>query len=222
MIKLLKNRLFLVVVFMFFFTGINTLNAQNSTNSSPKIKELIFSGGNTKFIGENILPDKYGLQVHNSSGNNYGLVVRNDGFVGVGTTNPGEKLDVEGSILSGPKGTNPGDGGSIKFEELAASGVNTIGFRAPDTLAADVILTLPVDDGDPSEVLQTDGSGVLSWVAIASAPVTSIHGRTGVVVSANGDYTASEVTNVAAGTVAAVTVQAAINELDTEKTAITR
>ena len=37
----MKNRLFLVVVFMFFFTGTNTLYAQNSTNSSPKINELI-------------------------------------------------------------------------------------------------------------------------------------------------------------------------------------
>ena len=37
------------------------------------------------------------------------------------------------------------------------------------------------------------------------------------VVSASGDYTASEVTNVAAGNIAATDVQAAINELDSEK-----
>lgn len=47
--------------------------------------------------------------------------------------------------------------------------------------------------------------------------VTSFEGRTGIVVSAAGDYTASEITNVAAGNIAATTVQAAINELDSEK-----
>lgn len=52
--------------------------------------------------------------------------------------------------------------------------------------------------------------------------VTSVHGRIGTVVSANGDYTASQVTNVPAGTIAATTVQAALNELDTEKVPTTR
>lgn len=36
-------------------------------------------------------------------------------------------------------------------------------------------------------------------------------------MSANGDYTASQITNVAAGGIAAITVQAAIDELDTDK-----
>lgn len=53
--------------------------------------------------------------------------------------------------------------------------------------------------------------------AILGGGVSSFEGRTGVVVSANGDYTASEVTNVPAGNIAAVTVQAALDELDTEK-----
>lgn len=47
--------------------------------------------------------------------------------------------------------------------------------------------------------------------------VASVFGRTGVVTSENGDYTASQVTNVAAGNISATTVQAALNELDTEK-----
>ena len=33
---------------------------------------------------------------------------------------------------------------------------------------ADYALVLPVDDGSPSQVLSTDGSGVLSWVSAAS------------------------------------------------------
>ena len=52
-----------------------------------------------------------------------------------------------------------------------------------------------------------------------SDAVSSVFGRLGAVVAANCDYTASQVTNVAAGNIAAVTVQAAIVELDTEKVA---
>lgn len=49
------------------------------------------------------------------------------------------------------------------------------------------------------------------------SPVADVFGRTGNVVAVSGDYTASEVTNVPAGNIAATDVQAAINELDTEK-----
>ncbi|MEE9278196.1 MAG: hypothetical protein V3V06_07265, partial [Dehalococcoidia bacterium] len=50
-----------------------------------------------------------------------------------------------------------------------------------------------------------------------TAPVDSVFSRIGDVVAASGDYTASEVTNVPAGGIAAITVQAAIDELDSEK-----
>ena len=49
--------------------------------------------------------------------------------------------------------------------------------------------------------------------------VVTFEGRTGTVVSASGDYTASEIVNVAGGGIAATDVQAAIDELDTEKAA---
>jgi hypothetical protein len=49
--------------------------------------------------------------------------------------------------------------------------------------------------------------------------VNSVFGRTGVVVAANGDYTAAKVTNVPAGNISSTDVQGAINELDAEKQA---
>lgn len=58
---------------------------------------------------------------------------------------------------------------------------------------------------------------VTGLVGLGINAVDSVFGRTGSVVSANGDYTASQITNVPAGSIAATTVQAAINELDTEK-----
>jgi hypothetical protein len=43
-------------------------------------------------------------------------------------------------------------------------GSNYAQFQVPNNLAADYTLTLPANDGDANQVLQTNGSGVLSWV----------------------------------------------------------
>ncbi len=94
-------------------------------------------------------------------------------------------------------------------------------IQAPATIGANYVLTLPDSAGANGQVLSTNGSGVLSWIAIPSAPVTTVFGRTGAVLAVAGDYTAAQVTNVAGGSVAAVTVQAAIDELDAEKVAKT-
>lgn len=51
--------------------------------------------------------------------------------------------------------------------------------------------------------------------------VSSVFARTGAVTAQSGDYTGAQITNTPAGTIAATTTQAAINELDTEKEAVT-
>jgi hypothetical protein len=67
--------------------------------------------------------------------------------------------------------------------------------------------------GGPS--LETIINAVLA--ELAGQVVTSFETRVGTVVSATGDYTASEIANVPAGSIAADNVQAALNELDSEK-----
>lgn len=57
---------------------------------------------------------------------------------------------------------------SLKIEDPGA-GSFLVTIQAP-TLAASYTLTLPVDDGNANQLLQTDGNGVLSW---ASAGVNS-------------------------------------------------
>lgn len=57
-----------------------------------------------------------------------------------------------------------------------------------------------------------------NWTQLdATDAVTSVFGRTGNVTATNGDYTASNITNVPAGGIAWTDVQTALNELDTEK-----
>jgi hypothetical protein len=46
-------------------------------------------------------------------------------------------------------------------------------ITAPATLASDYTLTLPTDDGGVNQVLQTDGSGGLSWATVASTVTTT-------------------------------------------------
>lgn len=55
-----------------------------------------------------------------------------------------------------------------------------------------------------------------SIAAIPAPPVTSVFGRIGLVVAVNGDYTASNITNIPAGNLAAVEVQGALDELQTD------
>ena len=57
--------------------------------------------------------------------------------------------------------------GLIINADAASSGADwSITLNRPSSgMTANYTLTLPVDDGSPSQVLQTDGSGVLSWVS---------------------------------------------------------
>ena len=46
----------------------------------------------------------------------------------------------------------------------SSSGSVSIDAPASTTGGADVALTLPVNDGEAGQVLQTNGSGVLTWI----------------------------------------------------------
>lgn len=58
--------------------------------------------------------------------------------------------------------SNGASAGEIRFKE--AGGANYIGLKAPASLSADTTFTLPTSDGTAGTVLQTNGSGALSWV----------------------------------------------------------
>jgi len=60
-----------------------------------------------------------------------------------------------------------GNTGLIINSDAASSGADwSITLNRPTSgMGAAYTLTLPTDDGSPSQVLQTDGSGVLSWVS---------------------------------------------------------
>jgi hypothetical protein len=77
------------------------------------------------------------------------------------------------AVTVNPFGTNAGETSEVRFKELVASGTNYVAIKAPDAIAADYTLILPVDDGDANEILQTNGSGVLSWSS-ATSTITGV------------------------------------------------
>ena len=66
-----------------------------------------------------------------------------------------------GTVTIRSRGT---DAGTLSLNNEANTFAVNITVPLADELAADYTLTLPVDDGTPNQVLETDGSGVLSWV----------------------------------------------------------
>lgn len=83
-------------------------------------------------------------------------------------------LNKQNSIQIGPYGTSAGNTGNIRFLELTANGSNYIGFKAPDTIAANIIWVLPSSEGTSGYALKTNGAGVLSFGSV----VGSLNGST--------------------------------------------
>jgi len=86
-------------------------------------------------------------------------------------TYPGEKaVTTDGTeTLTNKTITNPtvnGSstvGGQINFAEASNNGSNYIGLVAPASVSTNLVFTLPATDGTSGQVLQTNGSGTLSF-----------------------------------------------------------
>jgi hypothetical protein len=59
-------------------------------------------------------------------------------------------------------------GASIRLPEDTDNGSNYVALKAADSLTANLTLTLPSADGTSGQVLQTNGSGVLSFNSVSS------------------------------------------------------
>lgn len=82
-----------------------------------------------------------------------GMRISKDGYVGINTASPGTELDVKGTL------------------RLSGSTSGYVGF-APAAAAGSTTYTLPSADGSSGQVLQTNGSGTLSWLTPSAGTVT--------------------------------------------------
>ena len=84
-------------------------------------------------------------------------------------THAADNLAIAGGTLT--MGTNGGTNGQITF---AGSTSGTVAVRAAAAAGTGTIFQLPADNGTNGYVLQTDGSGVTSWVAAGSPSADSL------------------------------------------------
>lgn len=98
--------------------------------------------------------------------------------------NDSTKLSLSGGTLTGP--INMGLQNITNATTLSANNfsgrnlilndndTNTVTVRSPTDITISYALTLPLTDGDPGQVLRTDGSGLLSWIAPSTGSLTGI------------------------------------------------
>ena len=67
--------------------------------------------------------------------------------------------------------------GELRMQERRTNGQDYVGIRAPQSVAANTVWTLPSADGTSGQCLQTDGSGQWGWAACSSTlPVVDTTG----------------------------------------------
>ena len=69
-------------------------------------------------------------------------------------------------------GNNATTGGSIQLKEGTNNGSHHVQLKAPNSLGANLALTLPSADGSNTNVLRTNGSGTLSFGAVATSELS--------------------------------------------------
>jgi len=80
-----------------------------------------------------------------------------------------------------------GEQRELRFEDADSS--HYVGFKSPATVTTNRIWTLPAADGTSSQVLSTNGSGVLSWATAGGVGANQAdYGLVADAVSSTADY----------------------------------
>lgn len=88
---------------------------------------------------------------------------------------------------------NSTSGAEIRLPEDTDNGTNYVSLKAPDSIASNLIFTLPSTDGTTGQVLQTNGSGSLSWINRDTYNITYL------IVGGGGSGGGNSTTNAASG-----------------------
>jgi hypothetical protein len=95
-------------------------------------------------------------------------------ITGLTTTATGTVLTLSDSATTSTVNLIIDNDKEIRFREATANGTNYVSLSAPASLSADLTFTLPATDGTAGQVLQTNGSGVLSFVTVGGLAWQSI------------------------------------------------
>ncbi len=146
---------------------LNNTTGNNNIALGKEAGKLIENGSANQTSNSSIY---IGVDSRASQNGNTNEIVIGNGSIGAGSNsvtignNQTLSTNIKGATTYFPIGTNAGETGQIKFNELSANGTNNIMLRAPDNIANNINLTLPSTTGTIGQVLSTNGSGILSWV----------------------------------------------------------
>jgi hypothetical protein len=95
-------------------------------------------------------------------------------ITGLSTTATGTVLTLSDTATTSTVNLIIDNDKEIRFREATANGTNYVSLSAPASLSADLTFTLPATDGTAGQVLQTNGSGVLSFATVGGLAWQSI------------------------------------------------
>ena len=95
-------------------------------------------------------------------------------ITGLSTTATGTVLTLSDSVSTSTVNLILDNQKEIRFRETTANGTNYVALKAPASVSADLTFTLPATDGTVGQVLQTNGSGVLSFATVGGLAWQSV------------------------------------------------
>ena len=110
-----------------------------------------------------------------------GQLLKTDGSGNLGwatdSTTDATKMPLAGGTFTGDIHLDNQE--ELRFEEGTANGDHYVGFKAPASLAGNVIWTLPTADSSGTQALVSNGSAVLSWASTGDATLAGDNTWTG-------------------------------------------
>ena len=88
-------------------------------------------------------------------------------ITGISTTATGTVLTLTDSVSTSTVNLIIDNQKEIRFRETTANGTNYVALKAPASVSSDLTFTLPSADGSANQILQTNGSGVLSFATVS-------------------------------------------------------
>jgi len=157
-------------------TVIQIKRSSNATAPSTlKLGELAYTfgtgtqanNGDRLFVGEGGVDGNGDANNITVIGGQY-FVDKLDHVDGTLTASSALTTDSNSAISALNVGNSATVGGTIKFLEGTNNGAHFVSLKSPNSVAANLALTLPAADGSSGHVLTTDGSGGLSFAAPAT------------------------------------------------------
>jgi hypothetical protein len=161
---------------------VKIINAKAAATATVTLNEdlTIGDGHNVTITAEDaagaIVLDNATLEVEQAGATqrDLKLTIGTDANAALAISGTSGAIDQDVKTTASPSFANAIVAGELRMTETGG-GADYTGFKAPAALGGNVIYTMPGADGAATNTLTTNGAGVLSWAAAASAALTDGH-----------------------------------------------